>query len=290
MMKNTMIKLTVACVLAATPAAVWPGALEDLDLEAMEAQIKQLEEEEKQQKAVEAKRKAEQEAQRPSRPHALAGEMVKIPGGTFQMGSNDGDDDERPVHRVSIPAFEMGKYEVTQQQWREVMGSNPSVIKNCDTCPVENVSWDDVQAFLKALNQKIGGNYRLPSEAEWEYACRGGGRQQKYCGGNNNPESLAWYDANSGYKTHPVGQKQPNALGLYDMSGNLREWVEDCWNGSYSGAPADGSAWTRGDCHSRVNRGGSWYNHPVRLRSANRFRHKPDNRDDLQGFRLAQDL
>jgi len=219
----------------------------------------------------------------------LAGEMVSIPGGSFQMGSADGDDDEKPVHPVNIRPFRLGKYEVTQGQWRAVMGNNPADFSSCgDACPVEQVSWDDVQTFITKLNRMTGRHFRLPTEAEWEYACKGGLSSSQYCGGE--PDSIAWYNANSGEQTHPVGQKQPNRFGLHDMSGNVWEWVQDCWHDSYTGAPADGSAWKSGDCSRRVSRGGSWGNAAADLRAASRVRDATDARLSSLGFRLAQDL
>jgi len=216
-------------------------------------------------------------------------EMVSIPGGSFRMGSNDGGADEKPVHTVSIRPFKLGKYEVTQAQWKAVMGDNPSYFENCDDCPVEQVSWDDVQDYIAKLNRKTGKGYRLPSEAEWEYACRSGGKDERYCGGNN-PDSLGWYGSNSGKKTHPVGRKQANGLGLYDMTGNVWEWTQDCWKGSYQGAPGDGSAWESGECGRRVLRGGSWDDRPWDLRAAIRLWNTRDNRYSYDsGFRLAQD-
>ncbi|MBK7000404.1 MAG: SUMF1/EgtB/PvdO family nonheme iron enzyme [Rhodoferax sp.] len=215
--------------------------------------------------------------------------MVRIPAGSFEMGSNDGDSDEKPVHRVSVRAFELGATEVTQGQWRAVMGSNPSNFKDCgNDCPVEMVSWDDVQEFIKKLNQKTGKQYRLPSEAEWEYACRAGGRHQ-YCG-SDDLDAVAWYSNNSGNKTQPVGKKQANAWGLYDMTGNVWEWVQDCWNESYSGAPTDGSAWMSGNCGLRAVRGGSWSNLPRNARAANRYWDVTANRDNSFGLRLARML
>ena len=156
------------------------------------------------------------------------GEMVALKGGCFQMGDTfDGGD--KSANKVCVGDFKMGKYEVTQGQWKEVMGNNPSSYSLCgDDCPVEQVSWDDVQAFIRKLNSRFGKEYRLPTEAEWEFAARSGGEQEKYSGGND-IDVVAWYDANSGKKTHPVGQKLANGLALYDMSGNVWEWVNDMY-------------------------------------------------------------
>ncbi|MCG8036121.1 MAG: formylglycine-generating enzyme family protein [Candidatus Thiodiazotropha taylori] len=221
----------------------------------------------------------------------LVGEFIRIPTGSFRMGDlfGDGDSIENPVHEVLISGFELGKYEVTQSQWQAVMGSNPSKFNGCHNCPVERVSWNDIQDYLRNLYQMTGKRYRLPTEAEWEYACRSGGKQEKYCGGSN-PASLAWYKDNSSDKTHPVGQKQPNGLGLYDMSGNVWEWVQDCWNKSYSGAPRDGSAWRDGNCFIGILRGGSWLSKPTDVRSANRSWSNRNIRLSRPGFRLARDL
>lgn len=218
--------------------------------------------------------------------------MVRIPAGSFLMGSNDDDGGKLP-HWVSVGAFELGETEVTQRQWKAVMGwlisgNNPSAFTNCDDCPVERVNWNDVQKFIQKLNQKTGKRYRLPSEAEWEYACRAGG-QHEYCG-SDGVESVAWYIENKELKTHPVGQKQANAWGLYDMSGNVAEWVQDCWNESYNGAPSDGSAWESGYCGRRVLRGGSWFSNPGDVRATNRYREDETDRDAANGFRLARML
>ena len=165
----------------------------------------------------------------------------------------------------------MGKTEVTQGQWRAVMGNNPSSFKNCgDNCPVENVSWNDIKDFIQKLNVKTGKQYRLPSEAEWEYACRAGG-QHRYCG-SNNLDAVAWYEGNSGGSTHPVAGKQPNAFGLYDMTGNVWEWVEDCYSG---------------DCANRVLRGGSWYGKTALLLASYRLWFEPTHKYFNDGFRLA---
>jgi formylglycine-generating enzyme required for sulfatase activity len=212
-------------------------------------------------------------------------EMVQIPSGTFQMGSNR-DDDEKPIHSVTLSSFNISKYEVIQKQWTDIMGSNPSYFKNCDNCPVDEVSWNDIQDFIKKLNAKTGKNYRLPTEAEWEYAARGG-QSYKYAG-SDNIDNVAWYQDNSGNKTHPVGQKSANGYGLYDMTGNVWEWCEDVWHDNYSGAPTNGRAWTSGGNSAlRVLRGGSWFNTSGYCRSANRTFSTPTRRTDDNGFRLV---
>jgi formylglycine-generating enzyme required for sulfatase activity len=216
-------------------------------------------------------------------------EMVIIPAGSFDMGSNNGEVSEKPVHRVTIAKpFSMGKTEVTQGQWKAVMGNNPSNFSNCgDTCPVEQVSWNDVQGFLHKLNAKTGKQYRLPSEAEWEYACRAEGKQE-YCG-SDYVDSIAWYSNNGGFTTHPSAQKQANAWGLYDMNGNVGEWVEDSYHDNYNGAPTDGSAWP-GDGAIRVLRGGSWNYGPQGARVAYRGWFGSSFRSNRYGFRLARTL
>ena len=214
-------------------------------------------------------------------------EMVVIPAGSFQMGSNDGVAAEKPVHSVSVNSLALGKYEVTQGQWKALMGNNPSHFSNCgDTCPVEKVSWNDVQEFIQKLNQKTGKGYRLPSESEWEYACRAG-TNQTYCG-SENVDSVAVYKENSGSKAQPAGSKQPNAWGLYDMSGNVWEWTQDCWNDNYNGAPSDSSAWMSGNCGQRVLRGGSWLNGAAITRAAFRLSPPASARVNDGGFRLAR--
>ena len=162
--------------------------------------------------------------------NSIGMEFVLIPAGTFQMGSNDGDSDEKPVHTVRLSRpFYLGKYEVTQAQWEAVMGNNPSQFKGDSNRPVEQVSWDDVQEFIRRLNTKeSGARYRLPTEAEWEYAARAGSTTAYSFGdGVGQLGQYAWYDGNAGNTTHPVGQLQPNAWGLYDMHGNVWEWVQD---------------------------------------------------------------
>lgn len=207
-------------------------------------------------------------------------EMVKIPDGTFQMGSNS-NDNEKPVHTVTISSFYMGKYEVTQGQWNAVMGSNPSGSPKGDNYPVEKVSWNDCQEFIRRLNKKTGKQYRLPTEAEWEYACRAMTTEEL----NGDLDTVAWYSGNSGSMTHQVGQKQANAFGLYDMLGNVQEWCQD-WYGSYEGSsqvnptgPALGS--------DHVGRGGFWCLDPRGVRAALRDRYLPGVRLGHLGFRLA---
>jgi len=213
-------------------------------------------------------------------------EFVLIPPGSFMMGSDNGEADEKPAHQVTISySFYLGKFEITQSQWRAVMGTNPSYFKHCDNCPVEEVSWDDAKTFIRKLNQMNDGyTYRLPTEAEWEYACLAG-----TSGGNTaNIKDVGWYDQNSENKTHPVGQKQPNAFGMSDMNGNVWEWCEDLFQKTYHGAPVNGSAWLRDNQEGdRVLRGGSWFSPVAGMRSLNRFSQSSNVRSSSFGFRVA---
>jgi formylglycine-generating enzyme required for sulfatase activity len=228
-------------------------------------------------------------------------EMVVIPAGSFLMGSPPdpepdpfsnakpekfGKDNEKPQHRVDIQSFAIGKYEVTQEQWYAVMGNNPSFNKG-RKLPVENVSWDDAQLFVQKLSQKTGKKYRLPSEAEWEYAARAGSTTT-YPWGNSESELHvhAWFNAIA-YAPNPVGLKKPNQFGLHDMIGNVWEWTQDCWNENYKNAPTDGSAWISGNCSFPVLRGGSWVDFPKVLRTANRHISIHANRGNGLGFRVA---
>jgi len=216
--------------------------------------------------------------------------FVEIPGGSFMMGSNDGLSFNEPVHRVTISGIQMMTTEVTQRMWCEIMGSNPSNFKG-DNLPVESVSWDYCQEFIKKLNQlDPGNNYRLPTEAEWEYACRAGTTTRFYCEDRNSElDRVGWYDGNSGNKTHPVGQKQPNAWGLYDMHGNVWEWCEDIWHSNYNGAPDDGRAWkSGGDSHLRVLRGGAWDVNSWSCGSAIRDWDRPNLHRTFIGFRICR--
>ena len=219
-------------------------------------------------------------------------ELVFVKGGCYQMGDtfSDGYENEKPAHEVCINDFYMGKYEVTQGQWRQTMGNNPSQFKNCgDSCPVEQVSWDDIQQFIQNLNQRTGKRYRLPTEAEWEYACRSGGKQEKYAGTSSDSElgNYAWYGSNSGSKPHPVGQKRPNNLGLYDMIGNVWEWVQDWYDAGYYKNSLKNNPQGPSSGSDRVNRGGGWFNEPFDLRCSIRFVDDPSRRSGIIGFRLA---
>ena len=217
-------------------------------------------------------------------------EMVLVEGGTFTMGAtpeqgSDAYDDEEPAHKVTLDSFYIGKFPVTQRLWKAVMGSNPSYFKG-DDLPVECVSWDDVQTFLRKLNAATGKSYRLPTEAEWEYAARGGNKSQGYkYAGSNDPNLVAWYGGNSGDHTHDVGTRFPNELGIYDMSGNVREWCQD-WYGDYDSTPQiNPKGSSSGSC--RVYRGGSWYDGARGCRVSFRYYNTPDYRYYYLGFRLA---
>ncbi|MFO0164879.1 MAG: SUMF1/EgtB/PvdO family nonheme iron enzyme [Microcystis sp.] len=227
-------------------------------------------------------------------PNGVTLEMVGLPAGQFLMGSPDSDpdarDNEKPQHQVKVNSFAIGKYPVTQAQYQAVMGTNPSRFQNNPQNPVEDVSWNDAQAFCQKLSQITGKTYRLPTEAEWEYACRAGTTTRFYFGDDANQlGDYAWYKGNSQQTTHPVGQKKPNAWGLYDMSGNVWEWCEDDWHDNYIGAPKDGSAWLKnGNDNRSPLRGGSWYNVPANCRSAYRnFTYRPDYSLINDGFRVV---
>ncbi|GHV17069.1 hypothetical protein AGMMS49938_17630 [Fibrobacterales bacterium] len=214
--------------------------------------------------------------------------FVFVKGGTFKMGcttegENGCQSGEKPVHQVKVSDFCIGKYEVTQKEWKNVMGNNPSSFQNCDDCPVESVSWNEIQEFTSNLRLKTDKEYRLPTEAEWEYAAKGG-KEYEYSG-SNYINDVARFSGNSGSKTHKVGTKRPNALGIYDMSGNVWEWVSDLY-GNYSEnsqvnprGPKSGSG--------RVIRGGSWGSGARYCRVSNRGDDYPDYRNDILGFRLV---
>lgn len=221
--------------------------------------------------------------------NSIGMELILIPSGSFQMGGDKSfEADATPLHSVTISTpFYMGKYEVTQKQWHVIMGSNPSKFKG-GTRPVEQVSWDDVQKFIAALNQKEGKHYRLPTEAEWEYAARAGTKTAYFFGDDEGLLSqYAWFKGNSGKKTHPVGMLLPNAWGLYDMLGNVWEWCQDWYDKEYytKNSGADPSGPLSGS--DRVIRSGSWNKIPYYLRAAIRNYASPDGVDDSLGFRLV---
>lgn len=225
----------------------------------------------------------------------LGVQLVRIPGGRFPMGSPEGsgEDEERPVHQVGIRDFYLGATEVTQAQWQAIMGANPAAFAGCDACPVESVSWVDAQAFLKALGAKTGVAARLPTEAEWEYAAGGGATRTVWAGSSDEGQlgDFAWFSGNAEKKTHPAGTKKPNALGLFDMSGNVWEWCQD-WHDLkyYASSPAENPAGpARGN--ARILRGGSFVNSDQGVRVAIRHRVNPEMKSiNLNGFRIAVDV
>ncbi|MBU2644815.1 SUMF1/EgtB/PvdO family nonheme iron enzyme [bacterium] len=241
-----------------------------------------------------------------SKPHTETStgmEFVFIQGGCFQMGDtfNEGESDEKPDHRVCLSDYFLGKYEVTQDQWQRIMGDNPAYFKNGGNYPVEQVSWDDTQTFIQKLNRQSDGHYRLPTEAEWEYACREGGRKVRFGTGSNSiSPDTANYAGNYSFagspkgryrqKTSPVGSFSPNSQGLFDMSGNVWEWTEDGYAAAYyENSPQENPKGPgTGTGSSRVSRGGSWYAEPRALRCSDRFRLTPSFRPNSLGFRLAR--
>jgi formylglycine-generating enzyme required for sulfatase activity len=224
-------------------------------------------------------------------PAVPAKEFVRVPGGCFQMGTDRGEKHEKPVHKACVDSFEIGKYEVTQGQWKAVMGANPSRFAACgDTCPVEMVSWNDAQQFIRALNDQKQGVYRLPTEAEWEYACRSGGKDEIYAGAVDpkDVDKVAWTQEYSGRTSHPVGTKEPNALGIYDMNGNVWEWVQDTFSTPYSSAVGENNpVFDKGS--ERVLRGGSWDGKAWYVRCQIRNRNPADRHDPRLGLRLVKE-
>ncbi len=213
-------------------------------------------------------------------------EFVFVPGGCFNMGSNSGDKDEMPVHEVCVDEFWMGKYEVTQGQWKTIMGENPANYKKGDNWPVERVTWFDVKKFITLLKEQSKKDFSLPSEAQWEYAARSGGKKNKMLG-ENGADQAAWYKGNSG-GTRRVGSKVPNGLGLYDMKGNVWEWCEDIYHkNAYSMHSRNNPIIETPGGLSRVKRGGAYSSDHSYLRSTNRsFASAPFDRFDL-GFRIC---
>lgn len=222
-------------------------------------------------------------------------EMIVLPGGAFLMGTAENTQsqehtNEGPQRQVTLKPFAIGKFEVTQAQWEAVMGSNPSANKEA-ILPVENVSWNAASNFVEKLSEKTGKSYRLPTEAEWEYAARAGSTTAYEFGDDAAQLSdHGWFDGNSGWATHPVGEKLPNKFGLHDMYGNVWEWVQDCFHDSYVDVPVDGSAASEYAACERVSRGGSWYDVPEVARSAYRYKDGPENIVSGMGLRVVKTL
>jgi formylglycine-generating enzyme required for sulfatase activity len=228
---------------------------------------------------------------------AIESRMVKVEGGSYVMGCADEKDTscyywEKPAHKVTISEFYIGKFPVTQKEWEVIMGYNPTFSKQCPDCPVENVSHNDAMKFIEKLNMLSGKNYRLPTEAEWEFAARGGNKSKGYrYAGDNDIKAVAWYHGNSGKGTQPVGKLKPNELGLYDMSGNVWQWCSDWFYGEYySHSPTENPKGPDGtNDNQRVVRGGSWWYEAPHCRVTNRDRYTTDAKDDDVGFRLVRD-
>lgn len=250
----------------------------------------------------------------PSMAHAAPGttfrdcdacpQMTTIPAGHMVMGSpppgsppmtaDEQDFDigfeESPKHTVTVPAFALGTHEVTQREWVAVMGYNPSAQQG-DTLPVDSLTWEEAKAYIDKLRHLSGKDYRLPTEAEWEYAARAGSDMTFPAGVTlSSLDDFAWHRNNANDRSHPVGTRKPNAFGLYDMLGNVWERTEDCWTPHYEEAPANGAARMDGDCDLRVVRGGSWVNWPRFLRPAYRFRYSTTSRYEFVGLRVARNL
>jgi formylglycine-generating enzyme required for sulfatase activity len=227
-------------------------------------------------------------------------QMMVIPAGTFMMGSKSGTRDERPVHHVTVRRFAMGKYEVTFAQWDVCVAAGGCGHRPGNegwgrgNRPVINVSWKDAKQYVAWLSRKTGKRYRLPSEAEWEYAARAGSRTRYWWGnaiGRRNANCSSCGSRWDKKSTAPVGSFQPNRFGLYDVHGNVLEWVEDCQHGTYAGAPSNGRPWTNGgNCPHLVLRGGSYYLNPKNLRSASRSWDDAGGRSSDTGFRVARTL
>ena len=222
--------------------------------------------------------------------NGLSFEMVYVEGGSFDMGAtyeqcSDAYKDECPVHSVTLSGYYIGKCEVTQELWEAVMGSNPSNFKGAQN-PVERVSWNDCQEFVSRLNSLTGRTFRLPTEAEWEYAARGGNKSRHYkYSGSNNIFDVAWHGDNSGIRTHAVGTKTANELGIYDMSGNVYEWCSDWYGGYSAGAQTNPQGPSSGSF--RVLRGGGWSGNAWLCRVSNRFNIDPSSSRSNDGLRLV---
>ena len=229
---------------------------------------------------------------------AFVSAMVHIPAGKFVMGAAPGDvkawPSELPVHEVSVPAFELATHEVTMGQWELYTAENPKAAPGCGATPRHAtgcIGWNDIQGYLDWLKAKTGVEYRLPTEAEWEYAARAG-VAKRYPWGDSPKQACKFanvYPCGAEEKRE-VGRLPPNRFGLYDVIGNVWEWAQDCWNDTYNGAPADGSAWLTGDCRNRVMRGGAFDELPLNYRLSMRGRGAVMPRGDFQGLRLARSV
>lgn len=219
-------------------------------------------------------------------------ELVRIKGGCYQMGDvfGGGAENERPAHEVCVGDFFLGRSPVTRRMWKSVMGSLPPQTQFCSgECPVENVSWNDVQTFLRILNKRTGKRYRLPTEAEWEYAARSGGQKERWAGTSNEQElnERAWLIMNSQFVLHPVGTKRPNGLGLYDMTGNLWQWTADWYDPAYYSRSPKNDPPGPDTGKTRVLRGGYWGDVPGHATTSTRISLSPETHSGGYGFRLA---
>ncbi len=227
-------------------------------------------------------------------------DMVNIPAGSFRQGNINNEEfpNELPARNVTVKQFAIGRFEVTFEEYDRFAIATGRPMPRDEgwgrgARPVMNVSWEDAQDYADWLSQVSGTRYRLPTETEWEYAARNRGKAETWSGTSQETELVeyAWFSVNSAGRTQPVGTKQPNKLGLYDMNGNVWEWVQDCWHEDYQGGPSDGSAWLNGEnCGVRVRRGGGWTDPPLSLRSSMRNWYSADTKSILIGFRLAQDI
>jgi formylglycine-generating enzyme required for sulfatase activity len=213
--------------------------------------------------------------------------MIVVEGGTFNMGNNESFD-EKPIHKVTLNSFKIGKYEITQAQWKAVMKTNPSNFSGCDNCPVENVSYSDILDFIEELNYKTGKKYRLPTEAEWEFAARGGIKSNNFSySGSSILSKVGWYEEAGGEKTHPVGELRPNELGLYDMSGNVWEWCVDWYDSSYYSSSPSYNPIGISSGSNRVLRGGGFNSTATYCSVTYRSDNDPAMRNFNYGFRVV---
>ncbi len=217
-------------------------------------------------------------------------DMMSVQGGKFDMGDDSAYIDRRPAHSVVLKSFSIGTYEVTQAQWKAIMDKNPSAYK-CDDCPVTNVSWNDVQTFITKLNEKTGKHYRLPTEAEWEFAARGGVKENpehmKKYSGREVLQYIAWFERNANDHQHPVGKKRANELGLHDMTGNVEEWTNDWYSKDYFSKRDANNPQGPSGGNSKVVRGGSWQSEKDEISVTRRAAYTPDTKATSLGFRLA---